>query len=165
MTVIPIAKRLPSASLLALALAGCVTTPSAQSGAATSSVSEDELTAMLGKMMAGESAVSGDALEAKLAEASEYPLGTRENPVRAQGPAGQRAYLARLRCSDTSRPSFYREGSAGVSPYGNIVDVYNVTCEGAKPAKSSIFIDMYHRGYEETEAVPGFGIAGGRAPE
>lgn len=143
-----------------LSLSGCATNE-AEPAASTSL---DDTDAVLARMLSGQSMVEGDALDAKLAETAAYPLGSKENPVRAQGPAGQRAYLARLRCADTSRPDFYRGGSAGVSPYGNIVDVYIVTCKGGEPAESSIFIDMYHRGHVETEAVPGYGIMGGRAP-
>lgn len=113
-------------------------------------------------MLAGRSAIQGEALEAALAKAAAHPLGSQENPVRAHMPQGQRAYLNRLRCSDISRPEFYREGSVGVGPYGNIVDLYVVTCESAEPSKTRIFMDMYHEGYAEREAVAGFGITGGR---
>ncbi len=119
------------------------------------------LDAILTQMFSGQSQTQGVELQAAIATASAYPLGTRENPVRAHMPPGQREYLSRLRCSDLSRPSFRRLGSAGASPYGNIVDIYQVECKGAEPAKSSIFIDMYHEGHVETEPVPGFGIIGG----
>jgi hypothetical protein len=149
-------KSLGVASIL-IVMSGCATTQSQGS--------DEELDAMLGLMLSGQSQVQGAELDNRLEEASAYPLGSRENPVRAQGPAGQRAYLARLRCADVSRPDFYRAGSAGVSPYGNIVDVYIVTCSQSEPAKSEIFIDMYHRGYVENRAVPGYGIVGGTPAE
>lgn len=151
-----------SAAVLACAAfsAGCTTTQSSASGDATIGSAD----ASLARMLAMRSSTEGKELDAKLAEASAHPLGSKENPVRAEGPAGQRAYLARLRCSDTSRPTFNRAGSAGISPYGNIVDIYIVNCSNAEPAESNIYIDMYHRGYVETESVPGFGIIGGRRP-
>src|SRR5215217_6682079 len=65
------------------------------------------------RMLAGESEVSGPALDRRIAEAERHPLGSQENPVRAEMPPGQRDYLARLRCSDGRAPLFEREGSFG----------------------------------------------------
>ncbi len=146
-----------------LALGGCAASGSQTRSASANS--NDEIAAMLGKMMAGESQMKGAALEKKVEEASAYPLGSADNPVRAHLPPGQRAYLSRLRCVDLSRPAFYRAGSAGLSPYGNIVDLYVVTCEGGEPAESEVYIDMYHPGHVEEAAVKGFGIVGGRIEE
>lgn len=141
-------------ALLALALtAGACATPAPK---------DDGDLALL-RMLSGESMVQGAELDKRLADAAAYPLGSKENPVRAQGPAGQRAYLSRLRCADLKPPAFNRAGSAGMSPYGNIVDVYVVTCAGSEPARSEIYIDMYHSGHVEERAVPGYGIVGGRA--
>ena len=150
----PLGRTMRAVAALALAAssAACVTTATDQG---------DDGDAFA-RMLAGRSAIEGKALEKKLAETAAYPLGSKENPVRAEGPAGQRAYLSRLRCADLKRPQFYRSGSAGVSPYGNIVDVYIVTCEGSEPAANEIYIDMYHRGHSEEQAVPGYGIVGGR---
>ena len=67
----------------------------------------------LDRVLAGESQVSGSALDRRIAAAERHPLGSRENPVRAQMPAGQRAYLQRLRCSDGRAPTFGRIGSRG----------------------------------------------------
>jgi hypothetical protein len=86
------------------------------------------------------------------------PLGSEGNPVRADMPAGQRAYLARLRCSDGRAPAFQRIGSMGAGPYGSIVDGYQVDCAGASPASSVVYMDMYHPGHAEAAAVPGFTI-------
>lgn len=83
-------------------------------------------------------------------------LGTKTNPVRCEDPKGERQYLSRLRCSDDSRPAFSRIGSFGVGPYGNIIDGYRVKCE--KSDEVTIYMDMYHEGYVEKEAVPGFTI-------
>lgn len=118
---------------------------------------------VIAKMLAGESQTEGDELAALIAEAEAYPLGSAENPVRAHMPPGQRNYLSRLRCADLKAPKFQRRGSAGLSPYGNIVDVYEVSCEGGTPAPGLIYIDMYHAGHVETRAVEGYGIVGGTA--
>lgn len=149
--------------LAAIALTGCANTLTENVGTQSTASDDEELSAALGMMMRGESQMQGAELEKAIEKASAFPLGTAENPVRAHMPPGQRAYLGRLRCSDLSRPSFFRIGSAGLSPYGNIADVYSVTCETGEPAQSEIYIDMYHSGYSENEAVPGFGIAGGRS--
>jgi hypothetical protein len=83
-------------------------------------------------------------------------LGTKTNPVRCDDPKGERQYLSRLRCPDGKRPEFSRIGSFGVGPYGNILDGYRVKCEGRDEV--TVFMDMYHEGYVEKEAVPGFTI-------
>ncbi|MEP3051818.1 MAG: hypothetical protein ABJP48_03655 [Erythrobacter sp.] len=131
----------------------------------TEPVEEEDFAAILSSMLSLQSQTQGDELEAVLEQASAFPLGSAENPVRAAGPPGQRAYLARLRCSDLSRTQFYRAGSAGMSPYGNIVDIYIVSCASGTPENSEIYIDMYHSGHVEEAAVPGYGITGGRAAE
>ena len=83
-------------------------------------------------------------------------LGTKTNPVRCEDPKGERQYLSRLRCSDGKRPAFSRIGSFGVGPYGNILDGYRVKCEGSDEV--TVFMDMYHEGHVEKEAVSGFTI-------
>lgn len=92
------------------------------------------------------------------AAASAHPLGTEQNPVRVNMPAGQRAYLARLRCADGKAPTFHRIGSAGDGPYGTIMDGYQVDCPGSQPATNVIFLDMYHPNHVETKAPPGYTI-------
>jgi hypothetical protein len=87
--------------------------------------------------------------------ANRHPLGSERNPVRANMPAGQRAYLDRLRCEDGSPPRHQRLGSAGVGVHRNVVDIYLVQCEGLEPVE--IWMDMYHR-HVEHSAVPGFTI-------
>lgn len=82
-------------------------------------------------------------------------LGSRDNPVRSHMPDGERAYLARLVCSDGSRPAFRRRSSMGVGPYTTILDLYDVTC-GA--TNHEVVMDMYHPAYVERRAVPGFTI-------
>lgn len=87
-----------------------------------------------------------------------HPFGSAENPVRADMPPGQRAYLARLRCADDRAPQFRRVGSFGVGPYGGVIDGYEVLCPGSSPASSIIYIDMYHPDHRETRAPAGFKI-------
>lgn len=84
------------------------------------------------------------------------PLGSRENSVKSDMPAGERAYLNRLRCEDAAPPKYNRVGSFGAGPDGHIIDGYQVTCPGSAPAEALIFMDMYHGGHVETRAVPGF---------
>lgn len=112
----------------------------------------------LAAMMAGESAIQGKKLDKAIQKASAHPFGSAKNPVRAHFPPGQRAYLDRLRCADGNAPKYRRMGSAGASPYQNIMDIYDVDCGDAEPGKQSIHIDMYHKGHVEAEAVPGFTI-------
>ena len=100
----------------------------------------------------------GKALEKLIEKAQEHPLGAKENPVRADMPGGQRAYLNRLRCADGKRPAFFRVGSFGAGPYERIIDGYEVTCKGSTPETSMVFMDMYHPGHKEAAAVPGFTI-------
>lgn len=119
---------------------------------------------MIARMLRGESAMQGKQLEQAIAQAEAHPLGSRENPVRVSRPQGQRAYLARLRCSDGNAPSFNRRGNIGVGVFGNIVDLYDVSCDRAEPAHSEVVMDMYHLGREEDRAVPGFSVARSKGP-
>ncbi len=135
--------RMIATILSVLALAGCATAPPPSSGG---------LGGLFGPQMTGKK------LEETIAKVSQFPLGSEKNPVRADFPPGQRAYLARLRCADGKAPTFARIGSAGIGPYGNIVDIYDVRCDGSEPAKSEIWMDMYHKRHVEKEAVPGFTI-------
>jgi hypothetical protein len=110
------------------------------------------------ELFGGRKAPAGEALEKLIEQAQAHPLGSKENPVRADMPGGQRAYLSRLRCADGARPEFGRVGSFGAGVYGRIIDGYEVVCDGSEPAKSMIFMDMYHPGHREAAAVPGFTI-------
>ncbi|MCA1198276.1 hypothetical protein K9B35_09880 [Sphingomonas sp. R647] len=99
--------------------------------------------------------LKGKKLRTAITTAQAYPLGSEKNPVRAKGPEGERAYLARLRCADGNAPAFERLGSTGIGPYRNILDLYTVQCAGAAPL--SVYIDMYHK-HAEPAPVPGFTI-------
>jgi hypothetical protein len=87
--------------------------------------------------------------------ADSAPLGSFANPVRANQPPGQRAYIGRLRCSDGSTPQIMGRYSGELAPYGSIVDHYGVRCGDG--STHTISIDMYHD-WVENRAVPGFTI-------
>jgi len=96
---------------------------------------------------------------AELAAIAKHPLGSAKNPVKVQGVEGEYRYLARLRCPEDKPPVVERLGSAGeMSPYGSIMDIYQAACDA--PPAFTIFVDMYHPGYVELAAVPGFTIVG-----
>ncbi len=70
-------------------------------------------------------------LSAAVKDASGQPLGSMQNPVRAEMPRGQHAYLQRLRCANGQAPQFSRVGDVGFGVFGSIVDAYEVTCAGS----------------------------------
>jgi hypothetical protein len=94
-------------------------------------------------------------LEATSAAQVTGPLGADTHPVRCDMPDGERAYLQRLRGADGKVPAFFRIGSFAPGPYGNILDGYKVK-SGTNAVM--VFMDMYHPGFVETNAVPGFTI-------
>lgn len=104
----------------------------------------------------GMEGLSGKKLKKAIAKAEKSPLGSEANPVRENMPEGQRAYLARLRCADGTSPKAERRGSVGVGVFGNIVDLYSVTCAGAEPVP--VHMDMYHDG-PELRPIAGFTMA------
>lgn len=93
------------------------------------------------------------------AAAAAYPLGTEQNPVRVGGPQGARAYIARLRCADGSRPQMGARSTGGVGPYGTFTERYPLDCGGAAPGRNILAFDFYHEEHEETRAAPGFAVA------
>jgi hypothetical protein len=100
------------------------------------------------------------ALAQAIAEAGAHPLGTIRNPVRVAGPDGERAYLARLRCSDGRAPAIGAKSAAGVGAYGSLVDAYALDCGAAAPGRISLVVDRYHEENPEARAPAGFRIAG-----
>lgn len=106
----------------------------------------------------GTKVVAGKKLDKLIEKAQAHPLGSEKNPVRADMPGGQRAYLNRLRCADGKRPTYARVGSFGVGVYERIIDGYEVTCQNSTPATTMIYMDMYHPGHKEPAAVAGFSI-------
>lgn len=83
------------------------------------------------------------------------PLGSAANPVRANQPEGQRAYIARLRCEDGQAPAILGRFNIGVGPYGSIVDVYGLDCRSG--GRRDLALDMYHDWIEGAPAA-GFTI-------
>jgi len=84
------------------------------------------------------------------------PVGCRSNPIRCHGPAGERAYLDRLRSHDGRKVLYERHGSLGIpSPFGNIVDSYLIGFEDVGAVKR-IYLDMYFEGYMDDRPVSGF---------
>ncbi len=102
-------------------------------------------------------ALTGARLERALSNASAHPLGSRANPVRSEGLAGSRAYLARLRCANGAAPRATSSGSASIGPFGSVIERYEVVCDGGDPPAASLFVDTHH-GHIEAEAPPGFAI-------
>jgi len=138
-----------------LGIAACSTTDTAtETKSSNSAYSDKEILSF----MFGGGTRDPEKLAARIAEADKHPLGARENPVRVNMPAGERAYLARLRCSDGAAPSFSRDGSFGAGPYETILDRYTVICANGTPAKSSVYMDMYFPEHKENRPIAGFTI-------
>lgn len=97
-------------------------------------------------------------LDAAIAAAEKFPLGSDKNPVRVESPVGQRAYLSRLRCADGHSPYFTRVGNVGPGVYASFVDDYVVDCGGAAPGQVHVKMDMYFKGHVETPPILGFTI-------
>ena len=81
-------------------------------------------------------------------------LGSLENPIKCEGPSGERAYLARLLGPDNQFLTYKRIGSRkGESK--NMLDMYQIeSLDGSFQQK--LYFDMYWKGYEEKEAPPLF---------
>lgn len=94
--------------------------------------------------------------DAIAAAAAAHPLGTLENPVRVGGPQGARAYIARLRCADGSRPATGARTTGGVGAYGTLTELYPLDCGGAAPGRVALAFDFYHEEHVETRAPAGF---------
>lgn len=95
--------------------------------------------------------------------ARNQPLGSERNPVRVNGPQGERAYIARLRCADGAAPRVGQRANIGVGAFGTIVDVYPLDCGAAAPGEVRLAMDMYHDDYVESRAPEGFTLAPGDA--
>jgi len=96
--------------------------------------------------------------EAIAAAAAAHPLGSVENPVRVGGPQGARAYIARLRCADGSRPQVGLRSTGGVGAYGTLTERYPLDCGSAAPGQVTLAFDFYHEEHVETKPAPGFAI-------
>lgn len=105
-------------------------------------------------------AASGEA-RADLIAAAEHAdtpaagaLGSRENPIKARGPRGEREFLVRLRCPGGNAPDFQRLGSTAPGDDGDILDSYVIRCPAGGPSLL-VLMDMYHD-HRETGALPPF---------
>jgi len=134
-------------AMLALTLGACAAAKPAPRAVGNLSVED---------LMAG-GRLSGPHLEKAIRDAAKHPLGSAQNPVRADMPAGQRAYLARLRCADGTPPAFERKGLIQATPFGSLVDGFELRCPGG--SRTAIAIDMYHPGYAEPLPPQGFTLA------
>jgi hypothetical protein len=94
-----------------------------------------------------------DELRALVAAADAHPLGSLENPIRVGGPDGERAYLARLRCSDGAAPQIGARNDAGVGAFGSVVGAFPLNC---RSSRARLVFDIYHEEHVETRAPLGF---------
>lgn len=142
--------RMFTTTVMILLLSACTTTGTQKSN-----------DAYLTAMFSGISPLGEQKVAEIAAAAAKHPLGSKENPVRAEQPEGQRTYLARLRCADGKPPQILQRYNIGPGIYASIVDAYPLDCGSAAPGKTIVYMDMYHRGYVETRSVPGFTLARG----
>ena len=101
---------------------------------------------------------SDAALDDEVAAAAAHPLGSLRNPIRVGGPEGVHAYLARLRCSDGTRPKIGHPNAGDVGGFGSLVSVFALDCGSASPARTEVMLDMYHEEHREDRAPSGFTI-------
>jgi hypothetical protein len=133
-----------------IAMAAAIPAAAAEKKVGERTTSPEELLSSLGL------GVDEEEVDPAVAAAAAHPLGTMQNPVRVGGPDGERAYIARLRCADGSKPKVGTRGSAGVGAFGTIVDIYPLDCGAAAPGKVQLVMDMYHAEHREDGAPAGF---------
>lgn len=85
-------------------------------------------------------------------------LGSSQNPVKCDMPAGEQQYLQRLRGPDGQPVRYQRLGNAGRGAFGHIADLYLVESQDGT-IRREVFLDMYFPGHRETQPVPGFFFA------
>ncbi|HEX8241825.1 MAG TPA: hypothetical protein VF574_18975 [Allosphingosinicella sp.] len=136
--------------LLLLAAAGLLAAPAAAQKLGARTASPDQL---LGEEAAADPLAEADQIAAA---AAAHPLGAVENPIRVGGPEGARAYIARLRCADGSRPQVGARSSGGVGAYGAITERYPLDCGAAAPGRVTLAFDFYHEEHVERQPAPGF---------
>ena len=110
---------------------------------------------VLGDMAAADPQAEADRIAAA---AAAHPLGSVENPVRVGGPQGARAYIARLRCADGSRPRVGARSAGEVGAYGTLTERYPLDCGAAAPGRVALAFDFYHEEHVETRAPAGFAL-------
>jgi hypothetical protein len=119
-----------------------------------------DLSRMMVQMGAGFRPKTRDQVAVIARAADAKPLGSPENPVRANSPAGQRAYIARLRCAGGDTPQIEGRMNIGIGIYGAIVDSYSLSCRGMP--RTSLAMDMYHD-WSENRPAAGFTMGTGPA--
>jgi len=135
-----------------LAAAALLAAPAAAQKLGARTSTPDQL---LGQEAAGDPLAESDRIAAA---AAAHPLGSEQNPVRVGGPEGARAYIARLRCADGSRPVVGARGTGGVGAYGTLTERYPLDCGGAAPGRTIVAFDFYHQEHVEKQAAAGFAI-------
>jgi hypothetical protein len=116
-------------------------------------------TATPGQVLGDQAAADPEAeAEAIAAAAAAHPLESLENPVRVGGPQGARAYIARLRCADGSRPAPGPHAAGGVGAYGTVTERYPLDCGAAAPGRAALIVDYYHEEHVENRPPAGFAI-------
>jgi hypothetical protein len=111
-------------------------------------------------LMAGiGSGVSDAALQAEIAAAAAFPLGSLRNPVRVGGPEGRNAYVARLRCADGRPPRATPAVPGGAGGFGTVTELIALDCAAVAPARFELFLDLYHEEHVEDRAPAGFTLA------
>ncbi|HEX9966288.1 MAG TPA: hypothetical protein VGB04_15035 [Allosphingosinicella sp.] len=135
-----------------LAAAALLAAPAAAQklGARTSTPDE-----MLGQESAADPLAEAEQIAAA---AAAHPLGSERNPIRVGGPEGARAYIARLRCADGSRPQVGARSTGGVGAYGTFTERYPLDCGGAAPGRATLAFDFYHQEHVERQPAAGFAI-------
>ena len=92
------------------------------------------------------------------AAAAAHPLGSEQNPVRVGGPEGARAYIARLRCADGSKPAVGARSTGGVGAYGTFTERYPLDCAGAAPGRTTSPSISIIRSMSRRRPAAGFAI-------
>ena len=100
---------------------------------------------------------SDEEIARAISAAEAHPLGTMQNPIRVAGPRGVQDYIARLRCSDGSKPKAGPDREGGVDAFGSVATIVPLSCGVA--AAQSVAFDLYQEGHVETRPLPGFTIA------
>ena len=84
---------------------------------------------------------------------SKFELGSIENPIKCDGPSGERAYLALLLGPDGQFLRFHREGSVSGEP--NMLDRYRISSLD-ESFVHTLYMDMYHKGFQDARLPEGF---------
>ena len=81
------------------------------------------------------------------------PLGSKENPIKCDGPAGEIQYLRRLSGPNHEPLVFERMGSISVKGNPNYLDLTKARSLFDNDISYEIYLDMYHSGHQEQRPV------------